>query len=111
MYPPGVSGAEELPKNLVADLGLAHPPFNVRDSKIVASKLGSHPIPHGFTAIPVMSYDLGNINDFRPESCASLFKIMDARYFGTDGFKEYEAKVEPIRKPLSIALNLQEEVV
>ena len=69
LYPPGEGGAEELPEGLVNDLGPANPPFNVRDSKKVAEELGPNPLPHGFTQIQVMSYNWGNINDFRTESC------------------------------------------
>ena len=69
MYPPGEGGAGELPESLVADLGPANPPFNVRDSKKVNKELGSNPLPHGFTVIPVMTLNYANINDFRTESC------------------------------------------
>ena len=69
MYPPVEGVAGELPESLVTDLGPANPPFNVRDSKIVAEELGSYSLPHGFTAIPVMTYEKYNINDFRTESC------------------------------------------
>ena len=111
MYPPTEDSAEELPESLVADLGPANPPFNVRDSKMVAKELGSIPLPHGFTAIPVMSYEMFNINDIRPESCAYVIDAWRARYYDGENFSQYLSKVEPIRKPLGIALNLPEEVV
>ena len=86
MYPPSEGGAEVLPESLVADLGPANPPFNVRDSKKVAEELGSNPLPHGFTAIPVMSYNMFNINEIRPESCQYVMEAWNARYYDGDSF-------------------------
>ena len=113
MYSPGEGGAGELPKDLVADLGLANPPFNVRDTKIVAEELGSDPLPHGFTAIPVMTFDRYNINDIRTDNCPFINDEFNRNYWGTgeDPFAEHLTKLEPIRKPLGIALKLPEEFV
>ena len=111
MYPPRESVVELLPESLVADLGPANPPFNVRESKKVADELGSDPLPHGFTAIPVMSYDMFNINNIRPESCPFVIEAWNSKYYDGDSFSQYVSKVDPIRKPLAIALNLPEEVV
>ena len=91
LYPPGKGGAELLPDGLVHDLGPANPPFNVRDSKKVAEELGSYPLPHGFTQIQVMSYNWGNINGFRTESCAYVQEMWEAAFFSTgDVYHEYE---------------------
>ena len=90
MYPPEEGGAGKLPEDLVAGLGPANPPFNVRHSKQVVDELGSDSLPHGFTAIPVMSYELGNINEVRAEKCCPpVREAYYARYFST--YSEYES--------------------
>ena len=110
MYPPGEGDIREIPESLVADLGPANPPFNVRDTKAIAEELGYCPLPQGFAAIPVMNYGVPNTNDFKVETfCRSIKEAHYAKYFST--YSEYESEFEPIRKPLRIALNLPEEFV
>ena len=115
MYPPQEGGAGQLPKDLLTDLGPANPPFNIRDTKIVAEELGSDPLPHGFTAIPVMTFDRYNINDIRTGNCPFINDEFNRNYLdsgtGEDPFAEHLSKLEPIRKPLGIALKLPEESV
>ena len=86
MYPPNQVEAVELPESLVDDLGPANPPFNVRDSNLVVNELGSSPLPHGFTAIPIMSYNMFNINDIRPESCPFVLDNWNAKYYAGNSF-------------------------
>merc|ERR1712051_240248 len=113
MYPPAEGGAGQLPKELLTDLGHANPPFNIRDTNKVNQELGSDALPHGFTAIPVMTFDRYNINDIRTDNCPFINDEFNRNYYsgGEDPFAEHLTKLEPIRKPLGIALELPEEFV
>ena len=65
--------AEELiliPKSLSQDLGVANPPFKVRDAKKTNQELGQTALPEGFVATPVVNYiSVGDLNSFNEDRC------------------------------------------
>ena len=45
------------------------PPFNVRDSIEINTKLGKSPLPHSHTAVPLFNVEKTNLKSFRPGGC------------------------------------------
>ena len=73
IYPTGLDEPlNRLPDALVDNLGVASPPFNVRDADALSESLGVFSLPEAFTGTPVMSTEVTNFLNFRDEGCPYL---------------------------------------
>ena len=75
MYPPGANKeAAEIPEALKSDLGLANPPFYVRDVEQIFTQTGSFGLPFGFTPATVISPEATSPIALWSKTCPYLSK-------------------------------------
>ena len=73
LYPPEESSVTVLPRTLIDDLGLASPPFKIRNVEEISEKLGISALPFGFKAIPMTNHDFLN-NELEWKSCPTMME-------------------------------------
>ena len=100
-----------LPESLVDDLGEASPPFNVRDAEEISRTVGPTALPFGFRAVPVLSYEPGNYNDFRTESCPVVDEVYFTANADPDMFKGWEYLADLVRDQIGAAMDFSDELM
>ena len=94
LYPPEESFATELPKSLVDDLGVANPPFKIRNAEEISQSIGPSALPYGFQAIPVTSELFLSHNDIQWAGCPTVLRERARQLMKHDLFDNYEYLVD-----------------
>ena len=112
LYPPGTGEKYAIPE----DLGVAQPPFKVRDSKQISEKLGQdQALPFGYIGAPAYNFEKFDINSFRTDSCALLDEAYWADLallpFKPEILAQWGDLIERLKVPISAALDIPEEIM
>ena len=72
----------------------------IRDKDRLMRELDGQALPFGFEQIAVMNFEVGNINDFRIESCPRYCAEYLKQLYDLSNFSQYSDMVEQLRDPI-----------
>ena len=96
---------------LIDDLGLASPPFKIRNVEEISEKVGISALPFGFQAVPLTNEAFLSFNDLQWASCPTVREERAKMLEQPDLYSEYSHLVDFLREPASAALGISDELM
>ena len=107
LYLPGEANTDTLK---LADLGVAAPPFTVRNAPELSAELGDWALPFGFVQVPLMNERIGALEDILTESCPKYEQIYKGVFQDPGFVARMEGLAQVFREPLGRALEIPAEI-